>query len=335
MDLIAQIRDKAQQAGRHIVLAEGTEQRTLTAAATIVEEGIARITLLGKEADIKAAAAAARVDLSGIGLIDPETSPLYAGFVAEFLRLREKKGMTADKAAATMKNPLYFGAMMVYKDVCHGMVAGAENSTGDVLRPALQIIKTRPGVSIVSGSFLVISPMAEYGEGGVMIFADCAVNPTLNAAQMAEVAYCSALSARHIAGIEEPRVAFLSFSTKGSAKNELAEQVAEAAKIARERYPDLLSDGELQLDAAIVPSVGAFKAPGSPVAGRANVLIFPDLTSGNICYKAVQRFGGAQAIGPILQGMAKPVNDLSRGCSVEDIINTVALVCCQDADCGC
>ncbi|NLF79923.1 MAG: phosphate acetyltransferase [Clostridia bacterium] len=335
MDLIAQIRDKARQAGRHIVLAEGTEQRTLIAAAAIVAAGIARITLLGREAEIKAAAEQAQVDLDGITLIDPETSPLYADFTAEFLRLREKKGMTADKAAATMKNPLYFGAMMVYQGVCQGMVAGAENSTGDVLRPALQIIKTRPGVSIVSGSFLIISPKTEYGEGGVMIFADCAVNPELNAAQMAEVAYCSALTAQHIAGIEEPRVAFLSFSTKGSAKNELAETVAEAAKIARERYPDLLSDGELQLDAAIVPNVGALKAPGSPVAGRANVLIFPDLTSGNICYKAVQRFGGAQAIGPILQGMAKPVNDLSRGCSVEDIINTVALVCCQGADCGC
>jgi phosphate acetyltransferase len=335
MDLIAQIRAQARQAEKHIVLAEGTEKRTLAAAAIITQEKIARITLLGKRQKIEAAAAAGQADLSGIELVDPETSPLYDGFATEFCRLREKKGMTQDKAFEMMKNPLYFGAMMVYMDVCQGMVAGAENSTGDVLRPALQIIKTRPGVSIVSGAFLVISPKSEYGENGVLVFADCAVNPTLTPAQMAEVAYCSSLTAQKIAGIQEPRVAFLSFSTKGSAQHELADQVAEAAKIAKERYPDLPSDGELQLDAALVPSVGEFKAPVSPVAGHANILIFPDLNSGNICYKAVQRFGDAKAIGPILQGMAKPVNDLSRGCSVDDIINTVSLVCCQNPHCGC
>lgn len=335
MDLIEEIRARARQAGKHIVLAEGTEKRTLAAAAIITQEKIAHITLLGKRQAIEAAAAAGQVDLTGIELVDPETSPLYLDFVREFFRLREKKGMTEEKALETMKNPLYFGAMMVYKDICQGMVAGAENSTGDVLRPALQIIKTRPGVNIVSGAFLVISPKQEYGDNGILIFADCAVNPTLTAEQMAEVAYCTSLTAQNIAGIQQPRAAFLSFSSKGSAQHELVDLVAKAAMIAKERYPDLLSDGELQLDAAIVPSVGELKAPGSPVAGRANILIFPDLQSGNICYKAVQRFGDAKAIGPILQGMAKPVNDLSRGCSVDDIINTVSLVCCQNPVSGC
>ena len=209
------------------------------------------------------------------------------------------------------------------------MVAGAQNATGDVLRPALQIVKTKPGISSVSGAFLMITPKTEYGEEGLLVFADCAVNPTLTAAQMAEVAYCSAQTAIDIAGIKQPRIAMLSFSTKGSAKHELVDKVTEACAIAHEKYPELLLDGELQLDAAIVPSVGEFKAPGSPVAGHANVLIFPSLETGNMVYKAVQRFGGAEAVGPVLQGMAKPVNDLSRGCSIDDIVNTVAMVCCQ------
>lgn len=329
MELLKQIREKAKSAGKHIVLAEGTEKRTQAAAAILTQEKIAKITLLGDILKIKAVAAENKVDLNGIELVDPAASSLFDGFAQEFCILREKKGMTMDKAIETMKNPLYFGAMMVYKNICQGMVAGAENATSDVLRPALQIIKTKPGVSIVSGSFLMVSPKTEYGDEGRFVFADCAVNPTLTAAQMAEVAYCSAQTAVDIAGIKEPRVAMLSFSTKGSAKHELVDMVAEAVAIAREKYPDLIVDGEMQLDAAIVPSVGKSKAPGSEVAGSANVLIFPDLQSGNICYKAVQRFGNVEAIGPILQGMAKPVNDLSRGCSVEDIVNTVAVVCCQ------
>ena len=210
------------------------------------------------------------------------------------------------------------------------MVAGALNSTANVLRPAFQILKTKPGLSIVSGAFVMISENKELGDSGVTIFADCAVNATVTAEQMAEIAYCSAETAKEIAGIAQPRVAMLSFSTKGSASHETVDKVALAAKIAKERYPDLLVDGEMQMDAAVVPSVGKSKAPNSDVAGLANVLVFPSLDAGNIAYKTAQRFGGAIALGPILQGIAKPINDLSRGCSIEDVVNTVAMVCCQN-----
>ncbi len=330
MDIIAEVRAKARLQKKHIVLAEGTEKRTIAAAAALVKEQIAQITLLGPIAQIRSNAAEQNVDLTGITLIDPEQDAHYQEFASEFCELRAKKGMTMDKALATMKNPLYFGVMMVYKGICQGMVAGAENATGDVLRPALQIIKTKPGISTVSGAFIMVTKEQSYGKEGIMVFADCAVNPTLTDVQMAEVAYCSAQTAKNVVGIADPKVAMLSFSTKGSAKHELVDKVASATAIAKEHYPELTIDGELQLDAAVVPSVGEFKAPGSPVAGHADVLIFPDLQSGNACYKAVQRFGHAQTIGPILQGMAKPVNDLSRGCSIEDIVNTVALVCCQE-----
>lgn len=330
MDLITQIREKARNNHKHIVLAEGTEKRTVAAAAILVKEKIAEITLLGKIDDIKAVAAAEGVDLSGINLVDPVEDNHFQAYAEEFCQLRAKKGMTMDKAQETMTNTLYFGVMMVYKGICHGMVAGAENSTGNVLRPALQIIKTKPGISSVTGSFIMITPQKQYGQDGILVFADCAVNPTLTEEQMAETAYCSAQTAIQIAGISEPKVAMLSFSTKGSASHENVDKVAKAVAIANQRYPELMIDGEMQLDAAIVPSVGEFKAPGSKVAGHANVLIFPDLQSGNACYKAVQRFGNAEAIGPILQGMAKPVNDLSRGCSIDDIVNTVAMVCCQN-----
>ncbi len=329
MQLIENIRARARAAKKHVVLAEGTEKRTVAAAEILTKESIAEITLLGPVSQIQAVAAENHVDLTGVNLVDPQNSPLFEDFAATFCKLREKKGMTIEKARETMKDPLYFGVMMVYQDICHGMVAGAQNATGDVLRPALQIVKTKPGISSVSGAFLMITPKTEYGEEGLLVFADCAVNPTLTAAQMAEVAYCSAQTAIDIAGIKQPRIAMLSFSTKGSAKHELVDKVTEACAIAHEKYPELLLDGELQLDAAIVPSVGEFKAPGSPVAGHANVLIFPSLETGNMVYKAVQRFGGAEAVGPVLQGMAKPVNDLSRGCSIDDIVNTVAMVCCQ------
>ncbi|MDO4582301.1 MAG: phosphate acetyltransferase [Bacillota bacterium] len=329
MSLIEQIRSKARAAGKHIVLAEGTEKRTVKAAEIITREKIAEITLLGPIDEIKAVAAAEGVDLSGVNLVDPVRSADYADFSATLAKLREKKGMTLEQATAQMADPLYYGVMMVYKDVCYGMVAGAKNATGDVLRPALQIVKTKPGISSVSGAFLMITPRDEYGQNGLLVFADCAVNPTLTAEQMAEVAYCTHHTAIDIAGIAEPKIAMLSFSTKGSAKHELVDKVSEAVAIAHEKYPELAIDGEMQLDAAIVPSIGEFKAPGSPVAGHANVLIFPDLQSGNACYKAVQRFACAEAVGPVLQGMAKPINDLSRGCSVDDIVNTVAMVCCQ------
>lgn len=330
MGLIDQIRDQARALNQHIVLPEGTEKRTIAAAAILTKEKIAHITLLGPAADINAVAKENNVDLSGVDIIEPENSDLFSGFAEEFCRLREKKGMTMDKAIETMKNPLYFGVMMVHTGLCHGMVAGAENATGDVLRPALQIIKTKPGVSLVSGAFVMISPKKELGEDGVMIFADCAVNPTLTAEQMAEVAFSCSETARDIAGIKDPRVAMLSFSTKGSAKHDLVSKVQEATALAKQKFPQLKIDGELQMDAAIVPSVGEFKSPGSEVAGHANVLVFPDLQSGNICYKAAQYFGDVISLGPILQGIGKPVNDLSRGCSIDDIVNTVAIVCCQN-----
>jgi len=327
--LIENIRAKARAAGKHIVLAEGTEKRTVAAAAILTQERLARITLLGPVDEIKAVAAENNVDLTGVELVNPAESPFYEEFAEELFRLREKKGMTKELALETMKDPLYFGVMLVHQDICYGMVAGAQNTTGNVLRPALQIIKTKPGVTTVSGAFLMISPKTEYGADGVMVFTDCAVTPDPTAEQLAEIAYCAHMTALHIAGIAEPRIALLSFSTKGSAQHELVDKVQEAVRIAHEKYPELVLDGEMQLDAAIVPQVGAAKAPGSPVAGRANVLIFPDLQSGNICYKAVQRLGDAEAVGPVLQGMNKPVNDLSRGCSIEDIVNTVAMVCCQ------
>lgn len=329
MALIEKIQQRAQKLNKHIVLPEGTEKRIVSAAAILTKEKIAAVTLLGKVEAVQAVAAENNVDLTGINIIDPENSELFDGFAAEFCRLREKKGMTMEQAIETIKNPLYFGVMMVHKDLCYGMVAGAENATGDVLRPALQILKTRPGVSLVSGAFIMISANKELGDEGVFIFADCAVNPELTAAQMAEVAYCSSETAKDIAGITDPKVAMLSFSTKGSAKHDLVTRVQEATAIAAEKFPEMKVDGELQLDAAIIPSVGEFKAPGSDVAGHANVLVFPDLHSGNTCYKAVQYFGNASAIGPVLQGIGKPVNDLSRGCSIDDIVNTVALVCCQ------
>ncbi|MEA4893407.1 MAG: phosphate acetyltransferase [Peptococcaceae bacterium] len=329
MDLITKIREKAKKEGKHIVLPEGTEKRTVKAAEIITKEKIAKVTLLGHAEDVAKAAAEAGADLTGVEVVDPAKSPDFDDFAATFCKLREKKGMTMDKAVATMKDPLYFGVMMVYKNKCDGMVAGAENSTGNVLRPALQIVKTKPGISSVSGAFIMITPKTEYGDNGILVFADCAVNPTITAEQMAEIAYCSAQTAREIADIKEPKVAMLSFSTKGSASHEVVDKVAEAVKIAQERYPDLAVDGELQMDAAIVPSVGQFKAPGSKVAGHANVLVFPSLEAGNIAYKTAQRFGGAEAVGPVLQGMAKPVNDLSRGCSIDDVVNTVAMVCCQ------
>lgn len=329
MSLIAEIKEKASKKGKTVVLPEGTEERTLQAVKGLVDQKIARPILLGNEGEIKDLAAKVGADLSGAEIIDPIKAPFFDDYVQAFYEMRKSKGVDLDKAKASMLDPLFFASMMVQMGQADGEVAGAENTTGNVLRPALQIIKTAPGISAVSGSFIMIVPNCEFGDQGIFVFADCAVTPMPTAAQLAEFAKTSSQTAINLCGIKEPKVGMLSFSTKGSASHEVVDKVVEATKIAKERFPELAVDGELQADAAMVPKVGASKAPGSLVAGQCNVLVFPDLQAGNIGYKLVQRLAKAEAIGPILQGMAKPVNDLSRGCSVEDIVNTVAMVVMQ------
>ncbi|MFZ7104497.1 MAG: phosphate acetyltransferase [Peptococcaceae bacterium] len=328
MDLIQSIRAKACAKTATIVLPEGTEERTVQAAGMISKEKIAKVILLGLTKDVESVAQKTGADLSGVTIINPEESAKYEEYAQDLFALRKHKGLTIEDAKELTKNPLYFGALMVNKGDADGMVAGAQNTTGNVLRPALQIIKTEKGITSVSGAFIMIVPDCQFGENGIMVFADCAVTPNPTSEQLAEFAYLSAKTARALVGFE-PKVGMLSFSTKGSAKHELVDKVVKATEIAKEKYPDLAVDGELQLDAAIVPKVGSSKAPGSEVAGKVNVLVFPDLQSGNIGYKLVQRLAKAEAVGPVLQGMNKPVNDLSRGCSIEDIVNTVAMTVLQ------
>lgn len=328
MDFMNKIWATAQSDVKKIVLPEGEEERTLKASQIIKEKSLAHVILVGNEAKIKENAAKIGADISGIEIIDPETSPKKPAYVEGFYELRKNKGMTMEKADSIISDPLYYSTMMVKNGDADGMVSGAIHTTGDLLRPGLQIVKTAPGISTVSGAFVMIVPDCEYGQDGMLLFADCAVNPNPDAAQLAAIAISTAETAKALCKME-PRVAMLSFSTHGSATHELVDKVVEATRIAKELRPDLMIDGELQLDAAIVPSVGALKAPHSPVAGKANVLVFPDLQSGNIGYKLVQRFAGAEAIGPVCQGFAKPINDLSRGCSVEDIVNVVAITAVQ------
>ena len=326
MALIDKIKAKAKANVKRIVLPEGEEIRNVQAAVKIVEQGLAKLTLLGDPEKVKEVAAGASLD--GLTIVNPKTSDKCAEYANTLYELRKAKGMTPEQAAELVKDPMYYGVMMVKMGDADGLVSGAIHSTGDMLRPALQIIKSKPGIKTVSSCFLMECPNKAYGEDGVMIFADCAVNIDPDAEQLASIALGAADSARALAGIE-PRVAMLSFSTKGSAKHDLVTKVQEATRIAKELDPSLMLDGELQLDAAIVESVGQLKAPGSPVAGKANVLVFPGLEAGNIGYKLVQRLAGAEAYGPILQGIAKPCNDLSRGCSVDDIVATVAITAAQ------
>ena len=329
MDLMQDIIARAKADKQRIVLPEGTEERTLKAADRLLADGVADIILIGNPAEIKELAAG--FGLNHIGeatLVDPKNHEKKAAYADLLFQLRQKKGMTPEKAAVLVEDPLFLACLMIKSGDADGEIAGAENTTGNVLRPALQIIKTAPGMKCVSGAFLMFTKTPQYGDDGILVFADCAVMPNPNAEELASIAVATAATARNIVGVE-PRVAMLSFSTKGSAKHEVVDKVVEATKIAKEMAPTLDLDGEMQADAALVPEVGASKAPGSDVAGQANVLIVPSLEVGNISYKLVQRLGHADAIGPILQGIARPVNDLSRGCSIEDVYRMIAITANQ------
>jgi len=318
----------AQQEMKTIVLPEGEEERNLKASEIIQKNKIARVILVGSEAKIKENAKNFGVNIEGIEIVDPEVSPKTAEYAKAFYELRKNKGVTEEKALQTVKDPVYYGTMMVKLEDAHGLVSGAVHSTGDLLRPGLQIIKTAPGIKVVSSFFVMELQNSPYGDNGTLLFGDCAVNPNPTSEELASIAISTAENAKTLCGID-PKVAMLSFSTMGSAKHENVNKVVEATTIAKEARPDLAIDGELQLDAAIVDKVASLKAPNSTVAGNANVLIFPDLQAGNIGYKLVQRFAGAEAIGPVCQGFAKPINDLSRGCSVDDIVNVVAITAVQ------
>lgn len=326
MGLLESIWNKAKSSQKTIVLPEGTEERTLKAAAMAAKEGLANIVLLGNEDEIKAKGQ--DLNTSAITIIDPAKSEKYDDYVEQLVEIRKHKGLTLEESRELVTDPLYYGTMMVKMGDADGLVAGAINTTGNVLRPALQIIKTAPGIPVVSSCFIMEVLYKEYGHEGILLFADCAVNPNPDAEQLAAIAITSAKTGVDLVGLE-PKVAMLSFSTKGSASHDFVDKVVEATRYAKEMAPDLDIDGELQADAALVESVGKLKSPNSNVAGKANILVFPDLQSGNIGYKLVQRLGNAVAIGPVCQGLAKPVNDLSRGCSIDDIVNVIAITSVQ------
>lgn len=330
MKLFEQMTSKAKALPQRIVLPEGTEPRTLTAADRIIADGIAKIILIGNPNDIHAMAAELKLShIAEATIVDPADEKIIDKYAPLFFELRKKKGISMEEARLTTANPLYLGCLMVKNGDADGQVAGAMNTTGNVLRAAFQVIKTQPGIDVVSGAFIMLLPEGlNFGTNGIMVFADCAVVPDPTAPELAQIALSAAQTARDIAGIE-PRVAMLSFSTKGSAKHERVDKVVEALNIAKALKPDLIIDGELQSDAAIVPGVAQSKCPSSPLSGRANVLIFPSLEVGNIAYKLVQRLGNVQAVGPVLQGLAAPVNDLSRGCFPEDIYKTIIMTCNQ------
>ena len=328
MELLTQIKNNAISLQKRIVLPEESEIRTLKATEIILKEKLARIILLGNAEQIAEIVSREGIDITGAEIVDLKKSERRDAYADMMVEIRKSKGLTKEEALKLLNDPLYYGPIMIKAGDADGEVSGAINATGDVLRPAFQFVKTLPGVSVVSGVFLMVFKDKTLGDNGLLVFADCAVMPVPDEKQLAEIAITTAKTAKAIAGIE-PRVAMLSFSTKGSAQHELVDKVAEATQIAQELAPELLIDGEMQLDAALVPEVGRLKAPDSKVAGRANVLVFPGLESGNIGYKLVQRLAGAEAIGPVLQGMAAPINDLSRGCSVSDIVSMVAITANQ------
>ena len=328
MSMVEDIKKKAKSKIMTIVLPEGDEPRTVQAAKIIKDEGLAKPVLLGSKEAVEQTAKETNTDITGIEIINPMESTKSGSYAAELYELRKAKGVTEENAKKLVSDPMYYGIMMVKTGDADGLVSGAVHTTGDMLRPALQIIKTKPGIKVVSSSFLMDCPNKNLGHNGLLVYADCVVMPNPTADELAEIGISAADTAKRLCGIEEPKVAFLSFSTKGSAKHELVTKVQQAVAKAHELAPDLCLDGEMQFDAALVPEIGASKAKGSPVAGHANVLIFPDLQAGNIGYKITQRIGGAECFA-VLQGLAKPCNDLSRGCSVEDIVNTVAFTAVQ------
>ena len=329
MELLEKIKAAAKQNRKRIVLPEAEEERTLRAADQCISEGLADIILIGnKEVILKNAKEYGMENIGRATIVEPLNNPKKEAYVELMLELRKSKGLTREQAEKLIIDPLYLGVMMIKAGDADGEVAGANNATGDVLRPAFQYVKPKSGIGVVFGAFLMILQDKHFGENGLMVFADCAVHPNPTAPELAQIAVETGRTARIIAGIE-PRIAMLSFSTKGSAKNELVDKVIEATRLAKEMDPSLQIDGELQADAAIVPGIGSKKAPGSPIAGKANVLVFPNLEVGNISYKLVQRMANAEAVGPVLQGMAAPINDLSRGCSISDIVNLVAITACQ------
>ena len=331
MQLLESIKERAKKENKVVVLPEGTEERTLRAANEIIKQGIARIILLGNPETIKASASSLHLDaIHQASIIDPTNNSKKDHYAKMLYDIRKNKGLTMQEALRLVEDPLYLATLLIKNGDADGEVAGAMNSTGNVLRPAFQIVKTMPGIKVVSGAFIMILKDKKWGEDGVLVFADCAVHPDPDAAELAQIAVMTGRTTRAITGME-PRIAMLSFSTKGSATHPMCDKVIEATRLAKEMEPGMMIDGELQADAAIVESIGKSKAPGSPIAGKANVLVFPSLEVGNIAYKLVQRLAEAEAIGPVLQGMAAPINDLSRGCSVDDIINLVAITVNQAA----
>jgi phosphate acetyltransferase len=330
MDILENLIVRAKANKQRIVLPEAEEERTIKAADRALADALADIILIGNPAKIQQQVEAFNLtNISKATIIDPENNPKSEEYTQLLAELRKKKGMTIEQARELVKNPLYLGCLIIKNGDADGQISGALSTTGDTLRPALQIIKCAPGITCVSGAMLLITQQHQYGEDGVVVMSDVAVTPVPTAEQLAQFAYCTAETAKSVAGITDPRVAMLSFSTKGSASHEVVDKVVEATRLAHEHYPELKVDGELQADAALVPSVAEKKAKGSEIAGRANVLIVPNLEVGNIGYKLAQRLGNAIAVGPILQGIARPVNDLSRGCSIDDIYYMVAITACQ------